>query len=318
MQFIPVAAEPAKEIPATAQPAKPAAAAKPEAEKPKPMPSEEDIKKMEVAMPAQARVKPAKPRKMLVFCATRGHAHSSIPWGAKALEIMGKKTGAFETVVSEDLAMLMPDQIAQFDALCMNNTTGDLFLPKDLGKLPKEGQEAATRRDAEVKKSLLEFVSGGKGLVGIHAATDCLYKWPEYGQMMGGYFSGHPWNEQVTVKIDDPQHPLNAAFQGQSFQVADEIYQFRDPYSREALRVLLSLDTAQTNMNKGDKIRRTDGDFAVSWVGSYGQGRVFYCSLGHRNEIFWNPAVLQHYLDGIQFALGDLSVDTTPSAKAAR
>ena len=60
---------------------------------------------------------------------------------------------------------------------------------------------------------------------------------------------------------------------------------------------------------------RTDNDFAVSWVRSWGKGRVFYCSLGHRNEIFWNPAILQHYLDGIQFALGDLPADTTPSAQ---
>ncbi|MEA3365531.1 MAG: HEAT repeat domain-containing protein, partial [Candidatus Hydrogenedentes bacterium] len=64
-----------------------------------------------------------------------------------------------------------------------------------------------------------------------------------------------------------------------------------------------------------DGIRRDDDDFAVSWVRTYGEGRVFYCSLGHRHEIFWNPAILQHYLDGIQFALGDLAADTTPSAQ---
>ncbi|MBM4082807.1 MAG: ThuA domain-containing protein, partial [Planctomycetes bacterium] len=180
-------------------------------------------------------------------------------------------------------------------------------------------QDAAKARDERAKKSLLDFVAGGKGIVGIHAATDAQYQqWADYGKLMGGYFSGHPWNEVVTVKIDDPGHPVNAAFQGKSFEVADEIYQFKDPYSREALRVLLSLDTAKTKMDKGDKIRRTDGDFAVSWVRSYGKGRVFYCSLGHRNEIFWNPTVLQHYLDGIQFAFGDLQADTTPSAALAR
>ncbi|MBM4047075.1 MAG: ThuA domain-containing protein, partial [Planctomycetes bacterium] len=314
MKFVPI---PPKELPKPAPAAK--APAKAEPEKPKPVPTEADIKKMTDAMPSQARVKPVKLRKLLVFSACTGHAHGSIPWCAKAFEIMGKKTGAFEAVVSDDVANFEPDKIQQFDAICFNNTTGNFFQPRDLGKLPKEQQDAAKARDERAKKSLLDFVAGGKGIVGIHAATDAQYQqWADYGKLMGGYFSGHPWNEVVTVKIDDPGHPVNAAFQGKSFEVADEIYQFKDPYSREALRVLLSLDTAKTKMDKGDKIRRTDGDFAVSWVRSYGKGRVFYCSLGHRNEIFWNPTVLQHYLDGIQFAFGDLQADTTPSAALAR
>ncbi|MGB2823481.1 MAG: ThuA domain-containing protein, partial [Phycisphaerae bacterium] len=99
---------------------------------------------------------------------------------------------------------------------------------------------------------------------------------------------------------------------GKGFEITDEIYQFRGPYSRKMLRVLLSLDTTRTDMNKGKRIRRKDNDFAVSWVRSYGKGRVFYCSLGHDHPVFWNPAVLKHYCDGIQFALGDLPAETTP------
>jgi hypothetical protein len=133
---------------------------------------------------------------------------------------------------------------------------------------------------------------------------------------MGGYFDGHPWNGTVTVKIDAPGQSINAAFAGKPFEIADEIYQFKEPYSRAKLRVLLSLDTAQTDMTRPG-IKRTDGDFAVSWVRNYGLGRVFYCSLGHRDEIFWNPAVLRHYLAGVQFALGDLWSDATPSAQLA-
>jgi HEAT repeat protein len=106
-----------------------------------------------------------------------------------------------------------------------------------------------------------------------------------------------------------------AAFEGQSYRVTDEIYQLRTPYSRENLRVLMSLDVATTNMNKKDAIKRKDGDFAVSWVRDYGEGRVFYFSLGHREEIFWNPKLLEAYLAGIQFALGDLPGDATPSAE---
>ena len=232
-------------------------------------------------------------KRVLVFNFCKGFVHGSIPWGAKAIEIMGEKTGAYETVVTDDAEYFRPNRIREFDTIVMNSTTGTLFT------------------DEELRKSFLDFVRSGGGLVGIHAATDCFYDWREYGEMIGGYFNAHPWHEDVGVKIDDPDHPLNAAFGGQGFIVKDEIYQFKAPYSRDRQRVILSLDINRTNMNK-NSIRRTDNDFAVSWLRNEGDGRVFYCSLGHRNEIFWNAPVLQHYLDGIQYALGDLPADATP------
>ncbi len=169
-------------------------------------------------------------------------------------------------------------------------------------------------REARAQKRFLDFVRNGKGLVGVHAATDALYQWPEYGELIGGYFSGHPWHEDVRVKLDDPGHPLLAAFSGQDFNVTDEIYQFRAPYSRDKLRVLLNLDVDKINMDK-EGIKREDKDFAVAWIRAFGKGRVFYFSLGHRHEIFWNPSILRCCLDGIQYALGDLSADATPSSQ---
>jgi type 1 glutamine amidotransferase len=258
----------------------------------------EFLAKIRAAAPAQAPAKPAQPRHLLIYTACKGFKHESIPYGTAALEILGQKTGAFDTTVSDDPAVFAPDSLKRFDGVCFNNTTGELF------------------EDRALKQSLLDWLKSGKGVIGVHAATDCFYKWPEYGELMGGYFDGHPWNETVAVKIDDPNHPVNAAFGGKGFEVADEIYQFKDPYSRARLRVLLSLDTGKTDRTKPG-IKREDKDFAVSWVHNYGLGRVFYCSLGHRNEIFTTPAILQHYLAGIQFALGDLPADATPSAQLA-
>lgn len=260
--------------------------------------SEADVEKIRSAMPDRPAAPPAQPRKLLVFTLCKGFKHDSIPVASKAIQIMGRRTGAFETVESDDPAVFAPESLKQFDAVCMNNTTGELF------------------DDPALRQSLADFVKGGKGLVGIHAATDCFYKWRVYGEMLGGYFESHPWNEAVTVKIDDPAHALTQMFGGEGFAVADEIYQFGpgnagwEAYSRERLRVLLSLDMAKT----ADKGKRADKDYAVAWVKPYGRGRVFYCSLGHRNEIFWNPKILAFYLVGIQFALGDLEADTTPSA----
>lgn len=122
---------------------------------------------------------------------------------------------------------------------------------------------------------------------------------------------GHPWHEEVGVKIEEPNHPLVGAFEGKNFRLKEEIFQFREPYSRKKVRVLLSLDTKTTNMNV-PWIHRKDNDFALAWARLYGKGRVFYCVFGHRTEIWWNPTILRFYLDGIQFAIGDLDAPAEP------
>lgn len=273
---------PAAQPPAGADPAKPE------------VPDPEMVAKVKAALPSAAPAKPKSSRKLLVFTLTKGYRHSSIPIGAEAIRLMGEKTGAYAAQISDDLAMFAPQNLAKFDAVLMLSTTGELF------------------DDAELKKSVLEYVSGGKGWMGIHAATDCFYNWTQYGEMIGGYFDGHPWHEKVAIKIDDPKHPCCAAFEGKPLDIVDEIYQFKAPYSRDKLHILTSLDVTRTDMSK-DGIHRTDGDFAVSWLRNFGKGRVFNCSLGHREEIYWNPIVLKHYLAGIQFVLGDLEADATPS-----
>jgi type 1 glutamine amidotransferase len=262
-------------------------------------PSEADIKKVEEAMPSKTTVAPARVRKILVFNKCQGFVHGVIPLAAKSFEIMGKKTGAFTTVESDDVGVFSPEKLKEFDAILLNNTTQ---LKLD------EGQ----------RNALLTFVKeDGKGLVATHAAADNFYDWPEGAAMIGGQFDGHPWGGGGTwaVKIDDPDHPINKGFAGKGFKIKDEIYQIKGVYSRNTHRVLLSLDMSDpvTSEPKGQK--RTDKDNAIAWIYDCGKGRVFYCSLGHNNEVFWNPAVLQHYLDGIQFVLGDLKVDITPSAK---
>jgi hypothetical protein len=289
----------------------------------KPSPSQEEVARITQAMPDKAPVAPKKARKLLVFTLTRGFPHSSVPVAAKALEIMGQKTGAFEAVVSNDIAMFEPQKLQQFDAVVMDNTTGDLFAPTTKNPTPEE-QKAGRERSDRLRKSLLDFVQGGKGLVGIHAATDCFYNWKEYGEMMGGYFNGHPFRK-IVVKNDDPQSPINAAFNGEGFSIEDEMYTFKAPYSREKLRILLSIDMQKTQLPddlkrpgfKKDE-NRDDHDYAISWIKQHGQGRVFYCSFGHEHNIFWKTPILQHFLAGVQYALGDLQADATPSAKLSQ
>ncbi|MEE9169420.1 MAG: ThuA domain-containing protein, partial [bacterium] len=239
----------------------------------------EELQEIKNAVPDKATVTPKRPRKLLIFTLSQGYKHSSIPYATQALEIMGKKTGAFEAVLSNDMSVFQPGNLRQFDAICFNNTTALKF------------------DDPKLRESLLDFVTSGKGIVGIHAASDNFYTWPEAAEMMGGQFDGHPWHANGTwaVKIDEPTHPLTAAFGGQGFKINDEIYRQRTPYSRGMLRVLASLDMTDETTRNAEGIRPTDTDIPISWVRSYGKGRVFYCVLGHNHSIFWNPAVLQHY-----------------------
>jgi type 1 glutamine amidotransferase len=252
-------------------------------------------------MPRRATVRVSAPRKLLVFWRCEDNFHKSIPVGNKALELMGQKTGAFDVVITDDYSVFTTEKLKQFDAVCLNNTTGLKFDPKE---------------NPERCKALMDFVKSGKGIVGVHAATDNFNQWPEAREMMGGKFTGHPWTSGGTwaIKIDQPDHPLMKAFKGKGFKIKDEIYRTDPPlYSRDKQLVLMSLDMSDpTTRNVKDDFKPTDVDTGISWVKTCGKGRVFYCSLGHNNEIFWNPAILRHYLDGIQFAFGDYKVDTKP------
>ena len=276
-------------------------------------PSEQDVQKIKDALPAEAPAKPAKARKILIFSKTNGFRHGSIATGAKALSLLGEKTGAWTAVHSEDDAMFEPETLKQFDAVVMVNTTGELFRPR---KLPSDAEQkkAALEREERLKKSLVDFVKSGKGLAGTHSATDTYKNWKEYNKMMGGAFAGHPWHKKVPVQILASTHPVNKAFAGTQFEVTDEIYQFRNDTALSTERkMLLALDNEK--LPDIDKGRGDDKFYPISWVAKYGEGRTFYCSLGHRNEIYWNPVVLKHYLAGIQYALGDLDADATPTKK---
>ena len=308
------------------------------------------IEKVKKALPEKPPAQPSKQHKILIYSYCGGFVHGgAIEMAKVVLPMMGEKSGAFTAVVSDDLSNFEPDKIKEFDAIVLSNTTGELLkakaprkprapdakkvkdaaklqqamekYQKDLAAFEEEVKKAQGQPDRSeaLRQSLMDWIKAGGGIIGIHAATDCSYQWKEYGEMLGGWFAGHPWNTLVPVKNDDPTNPINAAFGGKGFEVGDEIYQFnRGIYSREKQRVLLSLDYEKMQASDKPALKkqgsRKDGDYAVSWVKMHGKGRVFYCSLGHGDAIFWNPQVLQHYLAGIQWVLGDLKgVETAPN-----
>lgn len=264
----------------------------------------EERQKIEAAIPRQAAAKPKQPRKVLVFGLNAAYGgHRSIPYANVALELMGKQTGAFEPVFSNDLANLRFEKLRQFDAIYLNNTVGPIFNAQ------------------EVRDSLSRYVREGGGLAGHHGTGRASLDWPEIGAILGAVAGPHAiGNEKITVKVDDPKSPINAAFGGKGFEITDEFFRPAGPYSRENLHVLLSFDVPKTDMTQSSACAacpRADNDYAISWIHKYGKGRVFYSALGHTPGDFWNPQILKHFLAGIQFVLGDLEADTTPSAKLA-
>lgn len=286
--------------------------------------SEKEKRQIEEAAPKAPIVKPKERRTVLVYSATGGFRHWNIPLAKIAFQEMGKQSGAYEAVISDDPANFEPEVLKTFDAVVLVNTTGNFFMPCTHGdhnvrdQFSDEEWKALQVRDKRLIGNLVDYVHKGGGLVGIHAAADAYYGNWDYRNMLGGTFMGHPWhgNQQAVIRIDEPEHPLMNPVFGDLTEISfkEEIFQYNDPYSRDRLRVLMTLDVEKTEKPKGEP-KREDGDYAIAWIHEVGKGRVFYTAIGHNYERFWEPQTLMHYLAGIQYATGDLEADATPSAK---
>lgn len=231
------------------------------------------------------------PRRILYVTATYGFRHSdSIDASVEVMQQLARESGTLEIVHTEDVSLLTADCLRSFDAVYFFTS----------GELPLSDQQ---------KLDLLDFVRQGKGFGGSHSATDCLYTWLEYGDMIGGYFDGHPWAQEAAVDVEDPQNPL-VAHLAPSFGFTEEFYQFR-AFSRDQVRVLLTLDTRSVDMTAAG-INRTDGDFALAWIRSYGKGRVFYSAFGHFPESFQLPPIRTMLLKALLWLTGQIDADATP------
>ncbi len=266
------------------------------------------------------QVEPLRPRSVLIWNTPPHlmdkdpHKGWCIPYGEAAFRLLGELTGAYHPVVSDELAVFAGENLRQFNAIVLNNASGSWITPTDATLAhPALRALGQTREDVEAKlrTNFVEFVRSGKGVVCIHYAIAANRHWPEWAEIFGATFLGHPWTEEVGVTVEETGHPLVRAFGGRNFRIFDEIYEYGPPYDRGKVRVLLSINPAETNMG-ARWIHRTDGDFALAWVKNFGQGRIVVTSFGHMTHIFWNPQILQFYLDAIQFACGDLKAPSEP------
>jgi type 1 glutamine amidotransferase len=233
----------------------------------------------------------ARKKRVLAIGATKGFQHDSVSSGLAMMYNMGRETGLWDTYIKTDTQLITKKQLQgnaknlnYFDAIYLF-TTGELDL------------------DDSQKTDLLSFVrEDGKGIIGGHTAIDTLYKWPEYGEMMGAWFDNHPWNVfEAPIIVENPNTPMTKHLP-RTFVIKDEIYQPSKEFSREKIDVLARLDPDKIDL-KNPRVKRTDRDFAVAWVKTYGKGRVFYTTFGHLDEIYGNPDMRKLYLEATKWAL---------------
>lgn len=260
------------------------------------------------AIPAKPPATPRKPRRLLVIAGVNNRIlHSPVLHTNLAVELMGARTGAYQTVVSFDSSPLAPGSLKNFDAVFINNTArGNVF------------------NTPELREAFEAFMRNGGGLVANHSVTVTSEDWETFGEILGARGASHrEIDEKIFVKLDDPSNPVNRVWEGKGFPWNDSIFRFKAS-PRTKVHVLLSIDVAKTDMNQGKcsgNCVSEDGEYPLAWLRRYGKGRVFYFSPGENppgyESSFWHPKWLQFYLAGIQYALGDLEADDSPTVRPA-
>ena len=270
-----------------------------------------------------AAEEPSDTKKLLFLTHAGLYKHASLGSAEAAVTELGEN-GGFEVTTLEgykqssddlDLSMITAEYLAQFDGLMMMTN----------GNLPLD--------DAQ-KRAVVDFVREGKGFIGVHCASLTFYDFPEFGEMLGGYFQRPVRQNRIFVlKVEDPNHPATRML-GTSWPVADEFYRFGAAawtadrpeenvdalfgnhipvgFSRDRVRVLISIDTARSDLDGLEGMTK-GGDYPQAWCRTYGTGRSFYTALGHRPDIWSNDPVFRaHILGGIRWALGLEEGDATP------
>jgi type 1 glutamine amidotransferase len=242
----------------------------------------------------------AHPRKQLLAIGEeKGYRHETVSHALATIERLGRESGLWDTFIRTDTEALTKKKL-EYNAKNLSNFDAVLFYTG-----------GTLEMDDEKKASLLSFVHDeGRGFVGVHSATITFTDWPEYGEMIGGYFDEHPWGTfEAPIVVEDPKFPGMSQWPSE-FTLRDEIYQIKN-FSRDKCRVLMRLDASKLELNN-PKVHRADKDFAVTWAKTYGKGRVYYSTLGHISENWDKPEFQQMYTEAIKWVLGLVDADATP------
>ena len=203
---------------------------------------------------------------------------------------LGKSSGLFTVHCTQDVAKdFTKAKLADYDIVFFYTT----------GNLPISKQAKDYFFNVWLKQK-------GHGFIGTHSATDTFHGYKPYIDMIGGEFDGHPWGNgsQVTITVDDPKFPAMKPW-GKEFTIKDEIYKFKN-WNPDKVHLLMSMDMAKTEHHEAYLV-------PIAWCRDYGQGKVFYISLGHDKSVWANPKYQQCLLGAIRWILNLAPGDATPN-----
>jgi len=238
-------------------------------------------------------------KKLLVIGEEKGYRHEAVSHAMSTIERLGRESGVWDTFIRTDTEALTKKKL-EYNAKNLNDFDAVLFYTG--GTLEMDDRQ---------KADLLSFVhDDGKGFIGVHSAAITFTNWPEYGEMLGGYYDEHPWGTfAAPIIVEDPAFPGMGQWK-KSFTLQDEIYQVKN-FSRENTRVLMRLDADKLDLTNA-RVHRKDKDFAVTWAKMYGKGRVFYSSLGHVESNWDMPEMQAMFTGAIKWAMRLTDADVTP------
>ena len=263
--------------------------------------------------PSGPTIKNVAKKRILVFSKATGYDHWIIPHNVEMLKILAKKSGIFEIHIGYDIENFERKNLKKYDAIILNNSNPkgpkrDLF--RDLLKenTSLSHQEIAIKAP-RYEQNLMDYVAKGGGLMILHGAITVQNNSPEFSKMTGGSFDYHPKQQSIHLKEVDVHHPLVHAFKGQGLTLVDEPYFFKNAYFDYNFRPLLYMEADKL---EGVKKAVNNNIIYVSWIKRYGKGKVFYSSPSHNAQSMDSPELLQFFLDGMQYVVGDLVCDDAP------
>ena len=215
------------------------------------------------------------PVRVLMLTATAGFRHDSIATAQQVMASLAASSDEFTVTSTEQLSAISESGLAGYDVLFFALTSGELPF------------------SAEQRAAIVNWVSGGKGFIGAHSATDTLYDWADYGRLVGAYFKEHPWTQQGTVVVEAPSHPAASGI-GDRFALTEEFYTFREN-PRPNVQVLLRLDAASVGAS---------GDYPLAWAHSFGSGRAYYNALGHFPGTWTDTRFQRQLVGAVRWAAG--------------
>ena len=262
----------------------------------------------------------AKPRKKTLLAIGDVHRkvyqHDAVSHALATIERLGYESGLYDTYIRTDIQLITKHPIQFAETVAVPDTKGNVANYKNLNDFDAIffygiGELELT---SQQKTDLMSFIKDdGKGFIGAHTAITSFYTWPEWGDMIGGYFDDHPWLIFDAPVINEaPDFPAMKGFPHE-FVARDEIYQVKN-FSRDKVRVLARLDASKIDLNN-PRVHRKDHDFAVAWSKTYGKGRVFYSCFGHTKESWDDPRMQKMWLEAIKWAMGLTTGDAQPRPK---